>query len=71
MTSPTSAVTTAAVPCCGSAHLRHCHGTWIVHADETQSCSDPGCGTPGEAHALIMVCADLEPGCRCLPAAEA
>ncbi|CAM3470933.1 hypothetical protein OCAE111667_11410 [Occultella aeris] len=67
MTAPT---TTAARPCCGSAHLRHCHDTWIVHIDETQACSDPGCDTPGEGHALIMVCADLEPACRCLPPAE-
>ncbi|GAA4425935.1 hypothetical protein GCM10023169_24210 [Georgenia halophila] len=35
---------------CRDAHLLHCHGTWIRHADGLEECTDLDCRTPAEGH---------------------
>lgn len=64
MTSHTDTITIAQT-CCRDSHLRHCHGTWLVHADGTCECTTHGCETPTEGHAHVVPCAELAQGCRC------
>ncbi|MFC7405574.1 hypothetical protein [Georgenia alba] len=53
---------TRATDRCRDAHLRHCHGTWVVHVDGTEECLGVVCEDPAECHEHRVSCAEL--GCH-------
>ena len=46
--------------------LDHCHGTLIVHTDNTVECTDDDCYSTDQArHTFIVDCFDVAGGCGC------
>jgi len=45
----------------------HCHGTLVLHDDESRECSAPDCTGDVDVHDLVLTCSDAWAGC-CAPA---
>jgi hypothetical protein len=44
--------------------LEHCHGTAILHFDESADCAeDPGCRLAADQHLFMISCDEVECGC--------
>lgn len=45
--------------------LLSCRGTWLVHQDQTEECTEAGCSVPAEAHEFVVQCSAVLTACGC------
>lgn len=45
--------------------LVSCRGTWLVHRDHTEECTEGACDVPAEAHEFVVDCSAVLVACGC------